>query len=383
VISLPAGEYYLMANMQSVLSTYYPGTRDPDKAKPILVTDGGETPSIDFVMHAGSPSIDGTVRPAVPQATVAQMVIAPIPRDPAASMVTSYGFAFDPQATPPGQFSIRTFSLSPGLYDLHAVMTTLDMDYFGSTTITVGDQAIDNVAIQLHPGVELKGHVTLQGNSSDIKLNDAPIAIRSRLYNSANRTSQVRTLLTLQAMDTARRTGAQLSLPREIPPSSPVGNDGTFTIRSIPAGAFTIQPATPPGACLIDVVQEGKSVLATGFTVGATSPAPLEVTISSACPSIAGLLQSKQQPQRFTRVVLVPTGERQRSYGLYRTVMTDQNGRFSFENVTPGEYKLFSWRSIPDGAWTNAEYLARYMERGTSVTAREGPATATVEFITD
>jgi len=99
--------------------------------------------------------------------------------------------------------------------------------------------------------------------------------------------------------------------------------------------------------------------------------------------SASGILSSKNQPQRFSRIVLVPSGDRRRSYGLYRTVMSDQAGGFSFTNVTPGEYKLFAWRSIPDGAWTNNEYLAPYEERGTSVSAAEGTVTANVEFILD
>jgi hypothetical protein len=387
VISLPAGEYYLMASVPgtgagaAVLNSYYPDTTDPQRARSIRVVEGENTANIDFVMQAGSLSITGNVVPPTPQTPFAEMSVLPVPRDPTAALSTGIAFAFDPKSNPPGQFSIRTLSLPPGVYDLFAVLTTVDMDYFGSTPVTIADRPVENIAIPVRPGVEVKGHVTIRGDSTKVKLVDAPINISSTLYNSTTRLNRVRSILTTQAMETARQTREPLTLPREIPPSSPVDSTGYFTLRSVPPGTFGIVPAAPQGTCILDVLQNGKSVLDSGFTVGTNGPAPLEVTISPDCPSVRGVVQSKQEPQRFTRVVLVPTGDRQRSYGLYHTATSDQNGRFSFDNVTPGEYRLFSWESIPDGAWTNAEYLAPYMERGTSVTATNGDVTAEVEFI--
>lgn len=51
---------------------------------------------------------------------------------------------------------------------------------------------------------------------------------------------------------------------------------------------------------------------------------------------------------------------------------TDRSGHFSFDSVTPGAYKIFAWKSIPEGAWTNDKYLAQYESQGTAVLAAEG-----------
>ena len=113
------------------------------------------------------------------------MTLTLISRDPLTSILSGYGVG------QPGQFSIRSFyALPPGIYDVFVVGTGQDMDYFGSTPVTLGDQAIEGVAISLHPGAEVKGHVTIRGAAADMKLNTAPINLRSLSYNSASRAAR-------------------------------------------------------------------------------------------------------------------------------------------------------------------------------------------------
>ena len=52
---------------------------------------------------------------------------------------------------------------------------------------------------------------------------------------------------------------------------------------------------------------------------------------------------------------------------LFRTATTDQYGRFGIGNVAPGEYKIFAWEEIPQGAHLDPEYLGRFEDRGRSV----------------
>jgi hypothetical protein len=70
--------------------------------------------------------------------------------------------------------------------------------------------------------------------------------------------------------------------------------------------------------------------------------------------------------------VLVPA-QRTR-LDLFRTSTTDQSGRFSFgsPNVPPGEYKLFSWEGIDNGAFYNPDVLKQYEQQGKTVRVSEG-----------
>jgi hypothetical protein len=48
-------------------------------------------------------------------------------------------------------------------------------------------------------------------------------------------------------------------------------------------------------------------------------------------------------------------------------LQADATGKFNMDGIAPGDYKLFAWEAVPNGAWMNAEFLARYEGRGVAV----------------
>jgi hypothetical protein len=46
---------------------------------------------------------------------------------------------------------------------------------------------------------------------------------------------------------------------------------------------------------------------------------------------------------------------------------TSSSGRFNFQRVPPGDYTIYAWESILPGAWTNAEILHSFADKGISV----------------
>jgi hypothetical protein len=289
-------------------------------------------------------------------------------------MITNYGFSFDPKSTPPGQFLIRSFPLAPGPYDLFVTATGRDMDYFGSVPIEVGDRPIAGVAIPVHPGMEVNGHLTVRGNVADLKLTGPPIALRSVMYSTAARANTLRLLDSYAALGAAIASrDAAIAVRPIIADQAAVltGSDGNFSFRSLPPGRFIIAPSLPQNACLLDVLQDGKSILDSGLSVGPTKPSPIEVIIGAQCAKVEGVIQDGDLPRGLKRVVLIPSDPHRHSYGLYRLATADQRGQFSFDGVPPGAYKLFAWRSIPDNAWTDDRYLMPYENRGTAVDVPE------------
>jgi hypothetical protein len=223
--------------------------------------------------------------------------------------------------------------------------------------------------------------VTVRGNAADLKLNSMPISLRSAAYSTTSRALRLEYEAALQDLrrDNLPNTAAPVTAPPE------VGANGAFKLRSVPPGQYTIVPALPQGACLIDVLQDGKSILDTGLAVGSRNSSPLEVIAASACAMLEGALESAKQTLPFMRVVLVPSAPRRRSFGLFRTAASDHHGHFYFDGIPPGQYKLFAWRSIPEGAWTNEQYLAAYENRGTTVEVTEAGrfSNLKVEMIVD
>src|SRR5262245_25603574 len=63
-------------------------------------------------------------------------------------------------------------------------------------------------------------------------------------------------------------------------------------------------------------------------------------------------------------VVLVPPASRRQNRALYKTATTDASGRFTIRGVAPGSYKIFAWPNVPNGAYFNGRFLAKYEDRG-------------------
>jgi hypothetical protein len=55
----------------------------------------------------------------------------------------------------------------------------------------------------------------------------------------------------------------------------------------------------------------------------------------------------------------------------YKTMTTDQYGRFTVKSIDPGEYKLFAWEDVEFGAYMDPEFVKPVESLGESVTIRE------------
>ena len=256
------------------------------------------------------------------------------------------------------------------------MLTGEDRDYFGSTALVVGDQPIEDLVVQLHAGADVLGKVVVRGEASKIRLPGLPIHLRSATYSSTSRTFHAQTTALLQAVRGSEGIDPVAAAEAATPKTN---DDGTFSLRGIPAGTFVVVPSLPNGLCLIDVLHGDKPILDSGLVVSTEEMLEIEVVVSTECSIVRGVVGTDDGAPAFQRVTLIPNGNRRQTYGMYRTVISDHRGRFSFESVSPGEYKVFAWASAPDGAWTNAAYLAEFEARGTPVNAASGSTVENLE----
>jgi len=98
----------------------------------------------------------------------------------------------------------------------------------------------------------------------------------------------------------------------------------------------------------------------------------LEVLVSPNGGRIDGLVLKDDEPFSGGTVTLVPESDRRKEQRLYKSTTTDQNGQFSVRGVVPGDYKLFAWETIEEGAYEDPEFLRPYEERGKSIHVDEG-----------
>jgi hypothetical protein len=67
--------------------------------------------------------------------------------------------------------------------------------------------------------------------------------------------------------------------------------------------------------------------------------------------------------------VLVP--EQRNRADLYRTATTDATGRFNFANVTPGQYRIFSWEAFEAGTQFDPDLLKKSEPQGRLIQVAE------------
>jgi hypothetical protein len=98
--------------------------------------------------------------------------------------------------------------------------------------------------------------------------------------------------------------------------------------------------------------------------VSANTADRLELVLT-ADPGVAEgvALGSAGGPAANATVVLVPNVARRRS-DLYKSVVTGSDGRFRFQDLAPGDYKLFAWDDVETGAWQDPDFMRTYESKG-------------------
>jgi len=430
IFRLPPGDYYLSALPSNrgprntsasnalPVKTFYPNVTDPALAVPVSIHAGEELSGANIsIQTETAATLSGqivTTLPAAGQITgprgqtraynVTNSPLTLTPHDNNLSSMFGYSssvFMGDPNL---GKFEIR--NVPPGVYDIFASFpdptgfgtqappgqATQPMGY-GRTTVEVRGRNVDGISLTIHAGVNIKGRITVDGGSESAQ--------------------NVR--LQLQPIDSAGR----LPLYQQVGQFQPVVDEnGNFTFPSIPEGKYRIQvtyaagsvdssqrggrgnrgqagtvdagnargtprgapgalPATPsvrtltPANAYVEDIRMGSiSVYDNGLNVGAQSPGDLDVKIATGPSTVQGtLVGSDQKPAANTTVVLVPAENRRQNSALYRTTVSDMNGKFNFPGVAPGEYQVFAWQDYIAGAYQNAAYLRKYEGRGTVVNA--------------
>jgi hypothetical protein len=147
---------------------------------------------------------------------------------------------------------------------------------------------------------------------------------------------------------------------------------GAFVFSNVPDGRYSASVAPlPPNSYISDVRVADRSVYDDGFMAGSVDN--LEVTVSSKGAKVTGVVRdAAQKPVASARVVLVPPTARRQNMALYKAATSDAKGNFTITGIAPGEYKLFSWVTVPGTAYMNAEFIMPYEEFGKSVRLAEG-----------
>jgi hypothetical protein len=76
-------------------------------------------------------------------------------------------------------------------------------------------------------------------------------------------------------------------------------------------------------------------------------------------------------------VVAVPEESKRSLRYLYKSVTTDQYGRYDLRGLVPGKYMIFAWDGVAFGEWEDPEFLKTNGAKGVSVEIRDGDKKST------
>jgi hypothetical protein len=349
------------SDTEAWLPIYFPSASTEDAASAIDLMPGASARGIDVVI--------APVRPRRIQGTVIDLMGQPVPKAQIFRSATSSPSTFVPNAANPVTGAFDLHGVVPGSHTLLAVAG----ERAGKVVVQVGDRDLDDVRIVVRSGQAIAGRIMIDGQQ-----------------NAAIDSSILRVSL--------RPEPAVPGLPI---PASVVSSSGSFSLDQVMPGTYTVtvqplqsappvatgqrgnaMPLAPPPAqrggplaplppalqgAYVKAVRLGSvDVLAEGLTVEDEIREPLEILIGAN----PGLIEGDVGRTPNVTVVLVPKTRTQRD--LYKSVMTDTEGNFTFRGVPPGDYTLFGWDDVETGAWMNADFLQQYESRGRSIHIDEG-----------
>lgn len=323
------------ATEESFGATYYPATTDPSRAGVIELHPGEEASRMDItLLRVRTFRIRGRIVNAVTgQPTRTAYVYLEI-RGPGLRLLPPT--AGDVKEAD-GSFEIR--GALPGSYTLVAELTDEGQEFTAQQPVEVGNADLEGIQLVITRGMDLPGRVRIEGQSIPLtKLN-----------------------ILLQPKESIPSPSSEAS----------VKEDGSFLLKNVKGDCELNVFQLPEGFYLKsarlgedDVLEKGLSTsrIARGET--------LELVISGASGHVDGVVLNKDgQGVGGATVILIPRSRE--TVRLYKSTISDQNGRYTLQGIAPGDYKLFAWEDIETGAYRDPEFLRRYEDRGESLHVEE------------
>jgi Carboxypeptidase regulatory-like domain len=354
IFGLFPGSYYLQAEYipvrADVLSTRvsFPGTFNESASRPIVVRSGVELTQMDITFPAAPivPTFTiGGVVTGIPAESKKTPQLRLTPRDER-SNVDGLRVAYHQLDN--GRFQIR--GVPAGTYDLHAWLDDEKRNLLTAKSVVSVQGDSENVTLALQRGVSVRVRVTINGAPPAGVFNDfepelVPVTGVFRSYFNG--------LFSILEGYRADKNSGEYVLPGVSP--------GTYRLKFLPREL--------QNGYVADIRQSGRSVFDDGFSVGNTTPEPVEIVVGRSPGRVEGTVRDALgNPVAHPTVVLVPSPPHRNNPDLYLKWSADVSGKFSIPTVPPGAYKIFAWDSPPYGEpWQNADFIAAYESIGVSI----------------
>jgi hypothetical protein len=347
------------AEDEGYIPVYYPGTTDAQSAAPINLPSGVVFSGVDLTLTpVRTLRVRGQVINGMTGQPARNANITLVPRGRIGLGANLFQNFRNRNINDQGMFEIR--GVVPGTYDLVGFINDRNSMLTGRVPLEIGGADVQNVSLVVSQGYSLGGRLTIEGRTSAAGANNQD-------------TARIRVMLRPSAPGGQQFRGGQNA--------AQVQADGTFSLQSLGQDDYRLNVTGLPRTSYVKMARLGSTdVLNEGLHVDRQPTGLLDIAIGTDAGTADGtVMNDKQEPSVNVTVALVPNPPYRQRSDLYRTISTDAAGRFHLEGVPPGDYKLFAWEDVENGAWQDSEFIRQYEDRGKTV--RISPSgTATTEL---
>jgi hypothetical protein len=318
-------------------ATFYPNTTEPLKAQTLVLNPGDELTSIDFRMElVAMNTVSGKIlNPPVANAIREGINVFLLPRgssllvpDSIDTRSVARDGTFVLQRVPPGSYHIQA-----GYFD----RATMDQ-IWTSRQLEVAGVDVEGITLAFAPSNTVRGNVqwegSKQGDLSSLMVFLSPTDEESGVVKHA-----------------------------EVKP------DGSLLYLHVNEGDYRPMIRSTNVDCHVKSARVGSTPMVDGkISVHSGGDNSLEIVASCLAPHVEGqVLTGDSLPAVGVFVVLVPEPRFREQSSKFASAKTDQNGHFLLKGILPGDYKLFSWDSVEEDDWYDADFLKPFEEKGVPI----------------
>jgi hypothetical protein len=349
LLDLEPGRYYFLAAVQprqarlpphtksaapeqSYPDTFYPSALQAEQATASQVAAGAQINGIDFRVHkAPAFHIRGK---AVNGRTGEPMRNAGIQVQAGGSPFLGGGFR-NARVQQNGTFDAA--GVVSGSYTLISQMDDMSV----RQAIDVGDHDIDDVALVLNPPIEISGTMHLEGDPPPAE-HRGPMRVN------------------LNPIEPGGGAGAEVSA------------DGTFVMKITP-GVYQVFASCDASAYVKSIRFGDQDVTGGKIDLTQQSSGALHIVCGTDPGQIQGSVQNESgEPAAQVMISVVPQGEHEGRQDLFYQLMSDENGKFEYRDIAPGDYKVFAFESNDQEMLLSAEFQKAFESRGAAVSISPG-----------
>ena len=345
------GKYYLSARKQSqdwrpglnrrpqaggtetdYLTTFYPDAREASTSTPLDLTAGQSLPGMNLRLSRVPVS---RVRGKVVNAGRGALVFL-VAKD--RGMFSTMDRRPVPVNQQDGSFEVR--GVVPGTYTLLATKGGGGGSRGqGRVEISVGEGLLEGIEVQIRDPFAVNGQLTAEGGEAQ---------------------SLTGVVIQLTPLEAVSMVAPLVARPKE---------DGSFLVDHALPDRYKINLQGLPEGYWVKSVRYGEQeVFETGLDLSAGPGGEIKITAAPGAGILDGLVRnSKGDPLPGAVVALAPPKQFEGWPEMYRYLTADQNGVFRMTGLRPGEYRVFAWEQLENGAHMDQELLAKFDSDGKKV----------------